>query len=281
MENMNNLIGVMQGRLLPKYNGRYQAHPVGYWQDEFDTANEFGLSCIEFILDYEDASKNPLLKKGGIKEIKLISDQSGVFVKTVCADYFMHAPLHSPDKVTSLQSQKVLVELINNVAELGVTDIVLPCVDNSSLTLESSYSLFFQTLMPIIDVAEKRNVNISLETDLPPQHFLELLDFFQSDCIKVNYDIGNSAALGFNPVKELEAYGNRISDIHIKDRILNGGSVELGHGNGDFYSFFEKLKEYNYQGPFIMQAYRDDEGVDIFKSQLDWVLNVMKDVNYD
>ena len=52
---MNNKIGVMQGRLLPKYQGRYQAHPVGYWQDEFIAAREVGLDCIEFILDYNDA----------------------------------------------------------------------------------------------------------------------------------------------------------------------------------------------------------------------------------
>ena len=30
-----NQVGVMQGRLLPKYKGRYQAHPKDTWQDEF------------------------------------------------------------------------------------------------------------------------------------------------------------------------------------------------------------------------------------------------------
>ncbi len=40
---MNNKIGVMQGRLLPKYQGRYQAHPVGCWQDEFIVAREVGI----------------------------------------------------------------------------------------------------------------------------------------------------------------------------------------------------------------------------------------------
>ena len=35
--------------------------------------------------------------------------------------------------------------------------------------------------------------------------------------------------------------------------------------------FFNKLKEFNYNGPFIMQAYRDDDGIAVFKAQLDWV----------
>ena len=28
----------MQGRLLPKYKNKYQAHPVGYWENEFPIA---------------------------------------------------------------------------------------------------------------------------------------------------------------------------------------------------------------------------------------------------
>ena len=36
----------MQGRLLPKYKGRYQAHPVGYWQNEFDIAASLNLNQL-------------------------------------------------------------------------------------------------------------------------------------------------------------------------------------------------------------------------------------------
>ena len=86
----------------------------------------------------------------------------------------------------------------------------------------------------------------------------------------VNYDIGNSAALGYDISEEFACYGNRISDIHIKDRLLGGGSVVLGDGNADFLKFFEMLKKLNYQGPFIMQAYRDEDGIGIFKKQLEW-----------
>ena len=91
---MKNNIGVMQGRLLPKFKGRYQAHPIGYWQEEFFLAKELGLDCIEFILDFNDSEKNPLLTHEGFKEILELSEETGVRVKTICADYFMEAPLH-------------------------------------------------------------------------------------------------------------------------------------------------------------------------------------------
>ena len=114
-------------------------------------------------------------------------------------------------------------------------------------------------------------INLSLETDLAPKPFLNLLECINSNRVTVNYDIGNSAALGYDVIEELDSYGSLITDIHIKDRMLGGGPVELGKGNADFPLFFDKLKDFDYQGPFIMQAYRDEEGVDIFKKQFDWI----------
>ena len=130
---MHNPIGVMQGRLLPKYQGRYQAHPVGYWQQEFPIAEKIGLDCIEFILDYNDYQENPLLSVTGLEEIKNITVKTGIDVKTVCADYFMEAPLHSKDNDISVESIDTLRLLLNASEAIGITDIVIPCVDQSSL----------------------------------------------------------------------------------------------------------------------------------------------------
>ena len=152
-----------------------------------------------------------------------------------------------------------------------MTEVVIPCVDISTLDTDSKIDLFIENLKPAIDIAEKKQINLSLETDLAPEPFLNLLNRIDSNVVTVNYDIGNSAALGYDSYEELSLYGNRITDIHIKDRALGGGPVILGQGNADFNSFFKSLKEYNYQGPFIMQAYRDDEGVEVFKRQLKWI----------
>jgi L-ribulose-5-phosphate 3-epimerase len=274
---MNNKIGVMQGRLVPKYQNRYQAFPVGMWQDEFRVAKECGLDLIEFILDFNDAEENPLLKSGGIAEIASISKETGVSVKTICADYFMEAPLHSSDEKVLEESFRILERLLETAKALKITDIVIPCVDQSSLKNEASVDKFVQQISKIIPRIERQNINLSLETDLSPKPFVELLDKLNSKNITVNYDIGNSAALGFDSDEELNAYGDRITDIHIKDRVLGGGPVTLGEGNADFAKFFDKLEGFDYQGPFIMQAYRDDEGVEIFKSQLDWVAKYFND----
>mgnify|MGYP002030213157 CR=1 FL=1 len=112
----------MQGRLLPKYQGRYQAHPVGYWQKEFGIAKKMGLECIEFILDYNDYRQNPLLKEGGIEEILEVCDSTAVSV--------------------AAESRETLTNLLKASSELGVTDIVIPCVDKPSLDNKETVDRF-------------------------------------------------------------------------------------------------------------------------------------------
>lgn len=266
-------LGIMQGRLVPKYKGRYQAHPVNYWKDEFYIAKDLGLNYIEFIVDFEDADLNPLLTNTGINEIKQIIKQTNVGVRSVCADYFMEAPLHHADSVVAAKSKEILILLINNAEKLGIRDIVIPCVDQSSLSDAESVARFVTELTEIIPYAEKSNINLSLETDLAPGPFADLLAKFNSDRVTVNYDTGNSASLGYDPAEEIALYGTKISDIHIKDRVLGGGSVKLGTGDTNFDAFFKALATITYNGPFIMQVYRDDEGIEVFKEQLNWFRN--------
>ncbi len=266
-----NRLGVMEGRLLPKYQGRYQAHPVGYWQDEFPAAASLGLELIEFIVDQEGIAENPLMTDAGISRLRDVMNRTGVVVASICADCFMAAPLHSKDKTVADQSVANLRQLIESAAALEIQDIVIPCVDQSSLQNSGDADSFVAALESVIGLAEARSINLSLETDLNPEMFSRLLERFESPRVTVNYDTGNSASLGYSPKDELAAYGARITDIHIKDRKKAGGSVVLGTGDTDFDAFFEALSALDYDGPFIMQAYRDDEGVAVFQKQLDWI----------
>jgi len=270
MNNLNIPLGVMQGRLLPKYMDRYQAHPVDYWQKEFFIARDLGLQHIEFIVDLNDLDKNPIMSQEGIAELKDIMFRSGVTVKTICADCFIDVPLHSIDSSALAKAENILKTLIIHAELLSVSDIVIPCVDQSSLTNNESKERFIKKILQYTSSIEKSGVNLSLETDLDPEAFSALLSYLSSPRFTVNYDTGNSASLGYDLAAEFSAYGSRISHIHIKDRKLNGGSVILGTGDTDFEIFFRELRSIDYKGIFIMQPYRDDEGIEIFSKQLKW-----------
>ena len=45
----------------------------------------------------------------------------------------------------------------------------------------------------------------------------------------------------------------------------------------DFNAFFKCLQKIDYKNPFIMQAYRDNEGLKVFESQLNYFKSLIKD----
>lgn len=252
---MKNPIGIMQGRLLPPIGSRIHAFPAERWQEEFIIAKELGLDCIEFIFEGKDYSRHPLMNVEGINEIKRLQTETDVMVLSVCADYFMDFPLHRGNQ--NENGIFILGQLITNCSMLDVKDIVIPCVDQSSLLSPDEIKRFVTSLEKCLPLTEKHGINLALETDLSPKEFSELLkSFCYSPSVKVNYDTGNSAALGYDPEEELEHYGKWISDVHIKDRDRGGQTVPLGSGDTNFQLIFQKFKGIGFSGPFILQAAR-------------------------
>jgi len=252
-------IGIMQGRLVPRYKNRYQAFPVDYWSAEFFIAKEIGLRYVEFILDHETAEKNPLMSEAGLKQIQDAIGESGGRVKTICADYFMARPFHSAHTDESEQVLKILIE---NSSRLGVRDIVIPCVDQSSMKTEDDQKRVVDSISKHLALADKHGVLINFETDLNPQAFKSFLARFGSANVKVNYEVGNSGSLGYSPTEECAAYGEKISDLHVKDRVLGGSSVMLGTGNANFDEVFGLLKKVNFRGHITMQASRAQDYIE-------------------
>ena len=209
-------LGIMQGRLLPKIDERYQCFPAFNWQKEFYLAKKLGLKTIEFIFDNFYPHLNPLISKEGLKEIKKIQILTNVRVESICADYFMENPIfvNNPDK--SKLNLFTLEKVIKNAKFLNVKNIILPCVDQSSLNSKKKLDLFVSQMNKIKHLLDKVKINISLETDLPPKKFLILINRFKSKYITINYDTGNSAALGYDPEEEFKVYGSKISEVHIR-----------------------------------------------------------------
>ena len=121
--------------------------------------------------------------------------------------------------------------------------------------------------------AEETGVELHLETSLGPAEFARLLDGVPNPNLKVNYDSGNSASLGYAPADEFAAYGDRIGSVHIKDRVLNGGTVPLGTGDTDFPALFSGLEKIRYQGDFTLQVARGIPGDEVAwaKQNVAWV----------
>ena len=267
---LTNEIGIMQGRLSPRIDGKIQAYPASTWQKEFEIAQEIGYAAIEWIVE-KPVETNALMTDSGKAEIKKVIASTGVRIDYVCADIFMQQPLVRMTEETKSQNKDYLLEILKNAKEVGALGVEIPFVDNSSIKNDREKQEFIDAMQDAFKLAKDLDLKISLETDLPPKVFKTLLENIDLDYVLANYDIGNSASLGFDPGEELENYGLRILNVHVKDRKLGGTTVPLGTGNAKIDYVFLKLKEIGYSGGLTMQAARGDNDLKTAQEQLTYV----------
>ena len=271
---LTNEIGIMQGRLSPRIDGKIQAYPASTWQKEFEIAQEIGYSAIEWIVE-KPVETNALMTDSGKAEIKKMIASTGVRIDYVCADIFMQQPLVRMTKETKSQNKEYLSAILKNAKEVGAIGVEIPFVDNSSIKSENEKLEFIDVMQDAFTLAKDLKLKLSLETDLPPFEFRELLERIDLDHVQANYDIGNSASLGFDPREELEAYGLKILNVHVKDRKLGSTTVPLGTGNANINFVLQKLQEIGYRGGLTMQAARGENDVETAKEQLKYVRTLL------
>jgi hexulose-6-phosphate isomerase len=274
---LTNDIGIMQGRLSPRIDGKIQAYPANTWQKEFEIAQEIGYAAIEWIVE-KPVETNALMTDLGKSEIKKVMESTGVRVDYVCADIFMQQPLVRMTQESKSQNNKYLFEILQNAKEIGAIGVEIPFVDNSSIKNENEKQEFIDVMQDSFKQAKDLGLKISLETDLAPKEFKDLLEKIDLDFVQANYDIGNSASLGYDPEEEIESYGKRILNVHVKDRKLGSTTVPLGTGNAKIEFVLEKLFESDYNGGLTMQAARGDNDVETAKDQLNYVRKILNNL---
>jgi L-ribulose-5-phosphate 3-epimerase len=256
-------IAIMQGRLLPPEAGTIQRFPRERWREEFALAAAAGVDAIEWIYDAHGADVNPLATDTGIAEMRALSRGQGIGVVSVCAAYFLDRPLvrAGADDVDGLIAH--LVWLLGRCSQAGITRAVLPFVDASRIDTPADEQRVVEVLRQVLPHCAAAGVELHLETSLAPDAFSLLLDQMPDPLLRVNYDSGNSASLGYDVARELAAYGARVGSVHIKDRVRGGGTVPLGDGDADLPGLFSDLARLRYQGDYVLQVARGADGGEV------------------
>jgi hexulose-6-phosphate isomerase len=256
-------IGIMQGRLVPPTEDHIQCFPRERWADEFELAAQAGLDCIEWIYDLHGADVNPLATDSGMEKLRDLSMQHKVKILSICADYFMDRPLVRASQAELEDRLNTFHWILERGRLIGINRMVIPFVDASRIDTQAELDGVVMLLQRALEQTRETGIEFHLETSLAPSRFAELLSRLPEPRLKVNYDSGNSSSIGYSPIDEFAAYGERVGSVHIKDRLLGASTVPLGTGDADFPSLAEGLRKVAYKGGFILQVARGTSGDEV------------------
>ena len=271
-----NKIGFMQGRLSKVVNNQIQSFPFKYWLNEFPLANQLGISCMEWTLDYPKLNQNPLLLAKYKRKILDLSEKYNLEIPSITLDCCMQRPFwkaqNELDLKNLLDDFKLIIQGSYNI---GAHLLVIPLVDNGSINSEKEFKLLKSSLSFLSEDLSEKKIKIAFESDYGPSKLNNFIAHFNDKLFGINYDSGNSAYLGFDPDEEFNQYGERIINVHIKDRKFKGSTVRLGLGDTNFSKIFKNINKFNYKGNLILQTARSKDG-EHFK-ELDMNLAFVKD----
>jgi len=189
----------------------------------------------------------------------------------------MQAPYWKVDGAKREARQRDFVAIIDACSTIGISQIVVPLVDDGALESEEEIKILRNFLLSLVSKFTKLGIRVIFESDFAPQELAEFIATYPVALFGINYDIGNSAALGFDVDKEFRHYGGRVTNVHVKDRLLGGTTIALGDGNADFEAVFRQLSLVGYKGNFILQTARavDDEHAIVLRRYRDMILDYM------
>lgn len=240
----------MQGRLSQQRHRVGQSFPWDTWQSEFIAAANLGFSHIEWLLERDRWSDNPLLLEHGRKEISQLSLETKVCIDSVCLHCFVtEGFLDDIGRATA-----ILGHCLDAVAEIGVDQLVVPLLEHGSIRNQENRLALNRILESVLVAADASGCRLALECDLKARDCISIVDGYGNNRVGICYDVGNSITFGFDALSELAELGGRVHEIHFKDRSPSGESVPLGAGIVDFNGVAAWLKCMEVEVPIVLET---------------------------
>lgn len=253
------MIGILQGRLTPPWNGKLQCFPRGAWDREFELAQRCGFSALELFVETEFNPENPVWSEAGRARIRSLASEHRLATPTLCADSFM--------TTTFEREPAEAAALLERMIGFGFRRIVLPFFEKAEIRDP-------ERVVRALGGVDRKGVDLAVETTLTADRLVPLLETLPAT---VCYDLGNTTALGHDVPGDIRKLGRLITHVHIKDkRRSDGKNVLLGTGDTDFPGAFSALRDIGYRGDFTLETDRGPDPVATAKRHLAFVEDLLR-----
>lgn len=198
--------------------------------DPFASARALALDGVEVRFGPQDAESHAFLEAGTAAAWRSRARAAGLALPSVYAGYIASHPPSHPDPDVRRRSADVLARVVEAAAEAGARTVVLPLFAAAEPRDDLAVTSLAAALAPLAERAAAVGLALGLETTLPVAALLELLRRLDRVAVRVAYDVGAAAALGYDPAADLKLLGPAVCQLRVRDCTPDGRRVLLGQG---------------------------------------------------
>lgn len=252
-----NPIGIYEKAIPNKFN----------WATKIKIAKAAGYEFIEMSIDESDDRLYRLeWSKEKRENIRRLLSAQDFYINSICLSAHRKYPFGSKDESTRNRAYEIMDKAIELAKDLGVRNIQLAGYDvYYEASDEETKARFNEGLKYATKMAASTNVMLSIEIMDTPfmgtiSKCMKFITQINSPWLQIYPDLGNLSQWTENPVEELALGIQHIVGIHLKDTKPGVFKcVPFGEGTVDFLKLFKKLDELEFQGPFLVEMWADNE----------------------
>lgn len=199
------------------------------------------------------------------QEIMIAREKAGITICSLCLGALWHYPLADNDQTFRRRGVEITTAAIDLANYLKADLILLPLAQPEGVSDTQALNNTLYSLEECIEIASESKITLGIENVcsnylLSAVELAHLVDEFDSNYLKVYYDVANNSWMGFNPSSEIEYLGNRIARIHFKNRSsLRGSTDSITNSVGDigivdFEAVVKSINTIGYDGYLVVEV---------------------------
>ena len=212
-------------------------------------AREIGLDGIQVSLTFPTDGSPHLREPATQAAFKQAALDNGVQICSLAigSPGKSRLPLH-----TNPAAAILLIEAVEVARVLGTTNILLPILGDSHITMTNQREVdtFVAMMKEVARHAEKAGVVVALEDWISAEDNLRLLDAIGSEFVAVYYDARNIKSRLHDPYGEPARLGKRINQIHVK----NGPMLMRDKDIMDWPRLAQEYQDIGYRGWYVLET---------------------------
>lgn len=212
-------------------------------------AREIGLDGIQVSLTFPEDGSPHLRQPETQAAFKQAALDNGIQICSLAigSPGKSRLPLH-----TNPAAAILLVEAVEVARNLGTTNILLPILGDSHITMTNAREVetFVAMMKEVARYAEKAGVVVALEDWISAEDNIRLLDAIGSEAVGIYYDARNIKSRLHDPYGEPAKLGRRINQIHVK----NGPALMRDTDIMDWPRLAGEYHDIGYRGWYVLET---------------------------
>lgn len=236
------------------------------WQDKFALTKEAGYDYLEIAIDATPEKLARLTDKAEKLAIRRACEIYDMPLYSFAFTANRFFPIGSEDESIRTRGVELLKNAMDFAVDVGARAVQFACYDEYEKPRNAMTEHHFKnSLEQCVNHAASRNMILALETmdstfmDTA-QKAMKYIRMFDTCHLALDFDPGNIAAMGKNPIVDLAFAAGYIAEVEFKD--VADGDVRntfFGEGIVDFDGVMKALHDIGYQGVLAAEMWAFDD----------------------